>query len=570
MIFGLLPLIGLIVLVVLVVRALLGRESRAGRGRSDGRSLRRFFQYVLLYGLLVVVAVGLSGLLDRLFDRSALVAGDRTGLALSIAFTVVGLPLLTTAALWTRRTLRGDPAEARTFGWSAYCTAASITALAVTAFAVHDLLNWAVGVTGYDSGAPARTIVWGAVWAAHWWLDRRLTPPPHTQVHHLLGSLIGLGTAAAGLGGLLSGALETAFGLGGTDVLAGDDDPILRGAVTLAVGAPVWFLYWTRTAARSERGPLWLGYVLLAGVASGLITAVVSASTACYLVLVWLVGDPGGESASRYFHDLPGAAAGAVVGVIVWWYHHAVLAEAGTGPRTEVRRIYEYLMAAIGLLAAAAGLTTILVALIEAVTGSTLIAGGGAVNTLIAAATLLLVGGPVWWLFWRRVRAAAQAAPDQEHASPTRRIYLFVLFGVAGIAAVIVLLIGVYVLVEDALSGTFGAATVRRMRFPIGILASTAAVCGYHWAIYRAEREVPAVVAGGPHYVLLVGPQDPELARAVARRTGGRVQAWPRTDRAAAPWSVEEVLATLDGSTADEVIVLSDGDGLQLIPVHRA
>jgi hypothetical protein len=246
-----------------------------------------------------------------------------------------------------------------------------------------------------------------------------------------------------------------------------------------------------------------------------------------------------------------------------------VLEEAHLETRTEVRRVYEYLMSAIGLLAAASGLTVLVVAGIEALTRTeAVILDQSAVNTLLASATLLLVGVPVWWFYWHRIQRAAAALPTQEHASPTRRAYLLVLFGIGGVAAVIALLVGVYLLFEDVVQGTFGGETIRSMRVPIGILLSTGAIAGYHWAVYQSGRAAMPAPAHGPRYVLLVGPSDPEIAKAVSHATGGRVQAWS-TDDGGAPWSVDDVMAALASTPDDEILVLSDSTGLHAIPVHR-
>lgn len=564
---GLLVPILLVVLVVLVVRK---ARAQDGGAPADGHALRRFFQYLLLYGLLVVVAVGLSGLLGRLLEAQTLVRADQAELARSLAFTVVGVPLFVSVALWSRRTLAGDAAEARSLGWACYVTAASLTSLVMTMLGLDQVLSWAVGLDDYSGQALAQVLVWGGSWGAHWWVDSRLTPHEHSRVHHLAGSLIGLVTAATGLGELLAGSLRTLLGLDAGAVLTSGGSPVLQGLVTFAVGAPVWFVYWARTAVRYERDPLWLAYVLLAGVAGGLVTAVVSASTLVYSVLVWLVGEPGSTVAAEHFDGAPTAAAAAAVGVLVWWYHRAVLQAAGAGARTEVTRIYEYLMAGIGLLAAAGGLITMVSALIEAVTGTAFV-GGSTVNTLLAAVTLLAVGGPVWWLYWRRIQAAARDAAAEETASPTRRVYLYVLFGVGGVAAVVALVVAVYLLFQDVVQGTVGAETLRRMRFAIGVLLTAPAIAGYHWTIHRADREhVPAAIEShGPKFLLLVGPADREIAREVARRTHGRVQAWSRTDDGARAWSADEVMAALGDTTADEVIVLADAGGLRAIPVER-
>ncbi len=564
-------LLFLVVVVVVVVLAVRKAGAHAGHGPTEAHAVRQVFQYLLLYGLLVVFGLGLAGLLGRLFEADILVTGDEAALARDLAFAVVGGPLLAGVALWSRRRFAENADEARSLGWAFYVTAASLTSLVLAMTGLSQVLRWATGLEQYDGRGLAQLLVWAAVWGVHWWLDARVTPREHSRVHHFAGSLIGLVTAAAGLGALLAGALRILFGLDGGQVLAGGGSPLLEGLVTFAVGAPVWFVYWAMTASKRRDDHLWLAYVLLAGVAGGLVTAVVAASTLVYSVLVWLVGDPGTATAADHFDGAPAATAAAVVGILVWWYHQALLkTTAVVGARTEVRRVYEHLMAGIGLLAAAGGLVMMLAALVEALAGTTIV-GGDAVNTLLAAATLFAVGGPVWWLHWRLVQRAARLAPAEELASPTRRVYLFLLFGVGGVAAVVALIVGVYLLFQDVVGGTLGGETFRSMRFPIGVLLTTAAIAAYHWAVYRSDREqLPgAGEPHGPRFVLLVGPADREIAHAVAHRTHGRVQAWTRTDDGEVPWSVDDVMAVLAGTTAEEVMVLSDAGGLHAIPVHR-
>ena len=568
MIAGLLFLVLIVVLVVLVVR----RLGTHGAGSStEGHSVRRVFQYLLLYGLFVVVGIGLAGLLGRALERDVLVTGDEAGLARELAFLVVGAPLYVGVALWSRRRFAADPDESRSLGWAFYVTAASLTALVTAMTGLGATLAWAVGLERYSGFALAQVLVWGGAWTAHWWVDRRTTPPANTQVHHFAGSLVGLVTAAVGLGLLLAGSLRILFGLGGDAFVAGDTDQLRAGVATLLVGAPVWFVYWVRTASHRHQDVLWAPYVLLAGVAGGMITAVVSASTLLHSTLVWLVGEPGTASASVHFDAAPAQIAAALVGTVVWWYHQAVLrSAAAAGVRTEVRRVYEYVLAGIGLLAAAGGLIMIVAALFEALAGSAMI-GGDAVNALLAAVTLLAVGGPVWWVYWHGAQGAAHADPGEELRSPTRRVYLLLLFGVGGVAAVVALIVGVYLVLQDVVEGVVGAETVRSVRFAVGVLLATAAITAYHWAVYRADREhLPASAEPHlPRFVLLVGPEGREVAREVAHRTHGRVQSLVRADNGHTAWTADEVMTAIGESTADEVIVLAEPGGPRAIPFHR-
>ncbi len=564
---------GLIIPALAIVAIVFGiRRLRSTDGHNpiQGHTVRRFFQYLLLYALLVVGALGLSGLLGRALDTSSLVVGNQTDLARNLSFAVVGIPLYIVLALWTRRKFAEDNSEAKSFAWGLYITLTCLTSLVIGMFALHEMIAWAVRTNGYRGPALARLIVWGAVWGSHWWIHLRVSPAGSSRAHHLLGSLIALGTVVVGFDQLISAAMQRVWHFGGDTLFPSQSNLILRGAVTLIVGAPVWYLYWIRNYSKSTRDPLWIGYVLLVGVGGGIVMAVVSASTVLYSILVWFIGDSGAATAAIHFQNVPVAAGLVVVGTLTWWYHHAVLEAGRMTVRTEVQRIYEYLMSGIGLLAAAGGIAMILVALLEAWTSSAVITGSGAKNALLAAATLLIVGSPVWGIYWRRIQRAVKLLPSEEHLSPTRRIYLFILFGLGGIVAVVTLLVGVFFLFDDIFKGNFGIETLRRIRFALSILVSTAAIATYHWFVYRSERDLVSSSNRGPKYVLLIGPNDVDLVHSISRLTGGRVQSWLRAHETVAEWPKQEVLELLEDSKDESVVVIADPKGVQLISVDRS
>lgn len=591
MTFALLVLV-LVALVVLGAGAALQRRhpgagpGAAGSAASTGQSVRRFFQYLLLAGLLFASAAGVTGLLGRVLDPGTLAEGDAQ-LALQLTFTGIALPIWLVLAWWTWRRLREDPAEAAAPAWALYLTLVGVIALLLAMTGWHRSLVPLVTPQEWDSGGLAQAVVWTVVWAGHQWWGRRTAPALHLLPSRLLGALIGLVTAAGGLVALIAPALRELLGLTGETLVGRTTPAILAGGVVLLIGAAVWAWHWLLDLAGAERSTGWLALVLLAGVGGGLLAAIVAASTFGYAVLVWLVGDPAATSARVHFADAPVQLAVVLTGALVWWYHQEVLGARRAAGRTEVRRVYEYLMSAIGLLAAASGLVMVLVTIVEAVAaGPDLVVGGRAINALLGALVLLVVGAPVWWWHWRQAQAARQAAPSDEVASPMRRVYLLILFGVMGVAAVVALLTLVYLVLEDALARGVDIETLRRIRFALGILLTTGLLSAYHWTVFRTDREVaPAAgttaggatsgaVTGGsgparPRTVLLVGAADPEVGAALHRATGAQVQVMTRTDVQAPPWSADELATALDGIPAADVVVLAEPDGLRVIPVRR-
>lgn len=548
-----------------VVVVLLVRQANARRlgGPGDGHGVRRFFQYLLLLALTLVVATGLWGLLAEPVRRPSII--DTGGaLARSLAFVVVGAPILWLLAAWTRRLARQDPGELAGLGWAAYVTLTQLAAVGVAAVGVHDVLRSALVEGRLDAQAAVAVAVWGALWWIAHLLDVRTLDGPRRRPLLLLGSLVGWVLSMLGLVALLGAALA-AFVLPAPDVIVGATSPLGGAAAVLAPGLAIWVWYWRHRLARTEVDGWWLAYVLPLGVGASLVVALAGVSIVVDRVLVRAFGESSG-TAGEYAAGTATAVGLAVVGTLSWWYHRQVMALRGPGGRTELVRVLEYLLAGIALVAAAVGITLAVVALLEALApAAEVLVGEPVVNLVLAAVTLLLVGGPLWWWFWSRIRRARAAEPAVEVASPTRRAYLIVLFGVAGVVAVAVVLVAAFLVLDDLLTGQVGAGTAADVRVPLGMLAASATISAYHWAVYREDRRVrPAAVPvrRGPSQVLLVGPADEPLVADVRRATGARVEAWVTGP---GQWDRAAVLAALDGASGRQVVVLATSAGLEVV-----
>lgn len=566
-----------VVLVVLVVRQ---ATSRRGLPAADGHGVRRFFQYLLLVALTVVVATGLVGLLAEPV-RGVAAVDTGGGLARSIAFVVVGGPILGVLVAWTRRLAERDPAELAGLGWAAYLSIVQLVAVAVTAVGVHDLARAALVHGRLDAPSAVSAVVWGVVWAASHTLDVRTLDDRRRRPLLLLGTLAGWLLSVTGLVGLLSAAVVAAV-QPGASVVVGVTAPLGGAAAVLVAGGPVWVWFWYGRFARTAVDGWWLAYVLPLGVGASLVMAVTGVSIVLDRTLVRAFGESQGTTAEWLAGGATGASLG-VVGALSWWYHRQVMARRGPADRTELVRVLQYLLAGIALLAAAVGVALAVVALLEAVvTSAQVLVGEPVVNLVLAAVTLLLVGGPLWWWFWSRIRRARAADPAAEVASPTRRVYLVLLFGVAGVVAVVVVLVAAFLVLDDLLSGGVGVGTAASLRVPVGMLAASAAVSAYHWAVYRADRrDRPALPPRrGPRQVLLVGPRDDAVLDAVVdavRGTGARVDAWDTgtatgtgTGTGSGTWQADEVVAALAATTRQQVMVLATPAGLQVIEAGAA
>lgn len=565
MIAGLVPLLVLIGVVVLIVR-LVGARDPTTAG-SEGIAARRIFQYLVMLLTLVLSCVGLAGLVDAAATSAQQITTDTAAVALSVAFVVVAVPAFIVLAMFTWRRLRDDPAEVRSAGWALYLTLVLFGSLVTTVTLLITLVGDLLVGDGLDRTALVNTVIWGTVWVIHWWVADREGYEPNLRIEHLMGSFVGLvvllsaGTVAAA--NLLVELYDTAVDIAPIGSTA---EQIVRPVVACAVGAVVWVWYWLRTTVHDERTGLWNAYVLLAGVLSGVLLVVAGVGTAVFRVLEWILADPSG-TAAEHFEVVPAAFAVVAAGVATWAYHRHVLGGGTQRERTEVDRVYDYLLAGAGLLVAAGGLATLLTYALWAIAGTEIT--GSDRGVIAVALTLLAVGGPLWGIYWSRAQRERVRHGADEAQSTTRRTYLFIVLGVSGLVALVNLIVLVYLIVQAILDGTGGAEVLDAVAVPISLLASTGAVAWYHFTVVRHDRtEAPKVVEPTVREVILVAGDGEELANAITE-ANIRVRKFPAAAPAEEVASIDEVLTVLSGETHKHVVVVerAEGGGFEVIPL---
>jgi hypothetical protein len=565
-ILSFIPLLLVIAVAVLVVRKI---SNKGLNTNSTAQPVRLFFQYALTLGLFITFTVGLAGLLGRLLGSSKDVVMDQSSLASNLAFVVVSGPLLAWLLNWLKKSIARNPLEAAGFIPTFFATLAAIISLLVflsSAIAVsYNLIEGAPSL-GYTS---ARAIVWGIALLVVLRISNSVIPKDDFRIQYFVGSLITAIVAIVGLikvfANLLSVILSQPMFLGAqSPALISTRDNALDGFGTLVIAAALWFYYWIKNANTKTNDKMWLTYVLVAGVGGSLVLALTSLTVTIYQTLVWFVGDPASQVVAEHFDGAPAAAASAFVGLLAWWYHKSLLTL--NSQRSETQRIYEYVVAAISLMASTVGIAIISVAIIEASTSSVIV-GDDVINTLLGALTVILVSGPVWVRFWNRIQGFAKTSEQEELTSPVRRIYLFLLFGVGGIVAIVSLITVVFQIFNGILSSTFGSSTLNEMRFALGILISTGIVAGYHWEIYRHEKDVDVSFDSSTKSVLLVGPTNPEFVHALKAATGAKITFLERTDSGDLDWPTDRVIELVSQSKDRDLLILLESTGVKVVPV---
>ena len=564
--------IPLFIMIGIVVFALRKLSHRTQPVDSTEQPVRLFFQYALAFGLFIIFTVGIAGLLSRILDTANIVNADQSSLASNLAFVVVGGPLLAGIIIWLRKSISQNPSDGHGPVPTLFATLAATISLLVfmtsAIAALHNLIN----ADQFAGVSAAKALVWGSAWLIVLKISNSVIPKNDFRIQYFVGSAITALASLIALIQVLSGVfsallLQKMFLVNQPLLLVSPVNPLEIGLGTLAISGALWFYYWIRNANTIKSDTLWLGYVLIAGVGGSLILAITSLSVSLYQVLVWFFGEPYNQKIAEHFAGIPLSLAVASAGLIFWWYHKSLLPT--NSERNDIQRTYEYLMAAISLIASAIGISIVIVALIEASTSQAILAGSSAINTLLGAATVIAVAGPIWWHFWNRIQKVAKSSPESEHGSPIRRIYLFLLFGVGGVVAIISLITIVYQIFNSLLGSGLGANTLNEMRSAIGILASTGIVAAYHWEIYRHEKDVEVFKAPVIANILIVGPKNLDLIQTIAQTTGARVSYLQSANSDELTWSVENVVELVNQNKGQDLLIMLESAGVRVIPIAR-
>ncbi len=271
------------------------------------------------------------------------------------------------------------------------------------------------------------------------------------RIFQTLVGLIGLVLLLGGGSTLLEQALRRLLEMASDPVLLRTGTGwwqigIAEGIASIVVGALLWWINWQRWEgligiedgeARSalRRFYLYAATLISAG------TTLVPAALLLYRLLLQVFG----VAVPAELPDLAGPLSLAPLGLIAWrWHWRQVSREAdryGDSPESAtVRRLYYYLVAAVGLVLLWLGLVDTLRSLLDwLVIGGAGISTGFRAEQLARGISFLAVGAPVWALHWRAVQSVARGegiAAQAERLSGPRRAYLY---GVALVGALLIL-----------------------------------------------------------------------------------------------------------------------------------
>jgi len=477
------------------------------------KSIRRLYFYLVAIISIEVVVWGLIGLLRSIIDKT--VSGGADALAQALALILVGVPIFLVHWLWAQRVSSKEDEEKEATLRALFLYAILLGTLIPV---VQNLLSFidrsfvqvtGLGVARAFSSFRNQTladnliaIVMNLIVAAYFWNILRgewrtlKEKQNFTEVRRLYRYIW-----------MLYGLLMTVFGMQqvfrylvfipGNILGEMGRETLVNGVALLVIGTPVWVYAWhviqDSLADPSEMGSnLRLGilYILALG---GVITVV---TTSSMLVNVLMTRFLGADWTTKYFvQQLSGPISVGVPLGMVWayygrWLNRHIEAIGDKVRQAGMKRLYNYILAFIGLVVSFIGVATLLSFIIDLTTSESYLMSTSFRSSIATAISLLVVGLPLWLMTWRPMQVEALAQGEMgDHArrSILRKTYLYLaLFAsvIGGMASAVGL---VFQIIRVILTGDAGSDFVNTLLNTIQLLFLFVVVLIYHLNVLRAD-----------------------------------------------------------------------------------
>jgi hypothetical protein len=475
------------------------------------KTVRRLYFYAVALISLEVVLWGLIALLRSIVDQT--IGGGAEALAQALALVVVGVPIFLIHWLWAQRLSARDEEEKTARLRAVFLYGVLIGTLIpliqnLLAFinrtflqAVHLSAGRALvgGLQTWPDNLIA--ILMNGIVAVYFWNILRnewKTLPSKDnfadvrRLYRYVWTLYSLLMMILGAQQVLNFLFYVP-----SDILGeGGREALINGIALLAVGTPVWFYSWRiiqdSLADAAEKGSnLRLGFLYLLAL-GGVITVLTTAAMVVNVVVAKILGAD--IAAADFVHQIGGPiSVGAPLGV-VWAYYGRWLSRhidsiGDAVQQAGMKRVYFYILSALGLGGAFIGVAALLKFMIDVLTGGALILTDTLRANLATAISLIVAWLPLWLMTWRPMQREALAEGGiAEHArrSIVRKAYLYLaLFAgvIGGMGSAVAL---VFQLLNALLGGQTGGAFFSTVLNDLQLLVLFIVLFIYHvWALRR-------------------------------------------------------------------------------------
>lgn len=492
-------------------------------------TVRRLYFYGLALISVEVIVWGVINLLRTIFS-SGFIGGSL--LASGLSLVLVGIPIFLLHWRVAQRDAARDIEERSSRIRPVFLYAALASTLLPGVYAILALINRAaVSLLGAlasqawfgGDGTPVDNLIAlliNAVAFAYFWSvlrkDWKADIPENfladtRRLYRYMWVLIGLTMTVSGVFNLL----RFLFSSPGDSVT--DNSLLLAGAVSLLiVGAPLWsYSWWSVQAALvepEERGSLLRLVVLYLISLVGVIGVLSTAGSALKSLIDWITGD---ANTLWTFFQGNSAELGALIPLaVMWWYYSRILnrevAAVPDQPRREaLRRLYHYILSALGLAVTFFGALNLVNFLTQMIfSDQNLI--GSLRSSLSESIAALLVGLPLWLVNWRRMQdesASLDDTGDHSRRSVLRKAYLYLALFLFVLGAMIFTGQMLYTLLNALLSQPEQGLALEVSRMFLALVIDVALLV-YHWRALRSDglteqRSLDRLHAAFPTLVIL-------------------------------------------------------------------
>lgn len=555
-------------------------------------TIRRFWFYTVTLAALGIFAAGVERLLNLIFKVTiggyqtvplGVTDNNQTQLSLGLALTVIGGPLWLFFWRAVQRRVKGNAKETGAVMRKLFLNFIMLVTAFILIVNAAGFLKWlmsGVPAGSFSSGRLAMLIVTGIIWFYHYLVSEKEGQPSSAAqtlrrwyVYILSG--YGLAWLTISLVLLINAAIK-ALPVWGSVLVAGKfwNSNTQKSTAWIMLGAVMWYWHWFHMARDDFDSKLRQVYFYLTTISGGAITALVAVTILLYYLFDWGFGGGAGMGI-RYFQFLGWTVPTVLVGLAIWGYHQR-LAQEEAGQVQEkqqsAQRIYFYVMAFLGLVTAATGVSIIFGLLVATGTTATATADWWR-NQMAVALAMLIIGTPIWLYYWRGILRRVRIGSITEWRALSRRIFLYVIIGAAILLLAVDMVNIIYQMLRDLMAGSLSANFLRGAKWGMETVVVAALLLWYHWRVLRADQRRGAEAAVARRDVTLLGDNR---AADVAMRLENKLGFKIRTLYQIGPTGVGTAVITedeIDGlvneiqsSAADKLMVLMLDGRVRVVP----
>jgi hypothetical protein len=477
------------------------------------KSIRRLYFYLVAFISIEVVLWGLVSLLRSIVDKS--ISGGEDALAQALALILVGVPFFLIHWLWAQRAAAREEEEQNASLRAVFLYAILLATLIPVAQNLLSFLDRSfVELAGLGIGRAFTSfsrqtvadniiaILMNGIVALYFWnvLSSDWLKITDTQnyadvrrLYRYLWMLYGLLLTVFGAQQILRFLFYVPNGLLGHL----GREVAINGVALLVVGTPIWVYSWhviqDSLADPAEMGSTLRLVVLYLLSLGGVITVI----TAAWMVLNTIINALLGQafSSSELIQKIGGPISIAIPLGLVWayygyWLNRHIQASGDPVRQAGLKRLYNYILAFIGLVVAFVGMATLISFLIDMLTGFGIVFSDSMRNGLASSLSSLIVGLPLWLAMWKPMQTEAMVQGelgDHARRSLVRKAYLYLaLFAsvIGGMATAVGL---VYNLLRALLAGDMGSDFANNILNLAQLLLLFGVVLLYHLSVLRAD-----------------------------------------------------------------------------------